>query len=165
MIWRNLSTDDDKFYVTRQLPRSRCLELWLQTLQRNSPINWVEISRNERRNFFRLNILGMRRYFANLRGPEMRHQCIHYTLEVENAHHFDLYSCLSLININELNFLLRHLQTRGFCELFKSFLQWPFQIMFLGLVNDFQLHISGRVFHGLVTIILYDEWDGRIIRM
>ncbi|GFX85808.1 uncharacterized protein TNCV_2472101 [Trichonephila clavipes] len=156
MLWRNMSTDD-RFYVTRQLPRSRCLELWLQTLQRNIPIDWEAISRNERRNFFRSNSLGIRRYFANLRGPEMRYQCINYILEIGNVHNFDLYSCMSLMNTNELNFTLRRLQTQEFCELFKSFLQWPFQIMFLGIVKDFQQHISEDVFHGLVTIILYDK--------
>ncbi|GFR14950.1 uncharacterized protein TNCT_227141 [Trichonephila clavata] len=72
--WRNMSTAD-RSYIMVQLPRT--IDIWLQTLSRNIPLNWREIP--ERRNFFRLNILGMRSYFANLRGSESRFAFINYS--------------------------------------------------------------------------------------
>ncbi|GFR14967.1 uncharacterized protein TNCT_227221 [Trichonephila clavata] len=153
MLWRNMSRAD-RFYARRRLPRSRGLELWLRTLHRKIPLNWEEISRNEMRHFFRSNTLGMRRYFRNLRGAEMRYQCIHFALDSGNVHHFDLYLCLRLINTGELNAMFTRLQTTEFWELFQCFLQWPFQTIFLDIVNDFQRYINEDLFHALVTLIL-----------
>ncbi|GFY67016.1 uncharacterized protein TNIN_250751 [Trichonephila inaurata madagascariensis] len=158
MFWRNMSTAD-RFYARRRLPRTRSLELWLQSLHRNLPLNWEEISVNERPHFFRSNALGMRRYFANLRGTEMRYRCIYFALETGNAHHFDLYSCLRLLHIGELNAMFNRLPKAKFYELFQIFLQWPFQIIFLDVVNDFHQHINEVVFRGLVIFILYDKLE------
>ncbi|GFR14969.1 uncharacterized protein TNCT_227231 [Trichonephila clavata] len=156
MLWRNMTTNH-RYFVMRLLPRTRNIELYLQTLNTNIPRDWAEISFNERRNFFRGNFLGIRSYFSKLRGREIKYQCIYYVLESGNVHHYDLYSCISQLNDDDLYTIRTRLPTAEFCKLFRSFLQWPFQIMFLDVVNFFKQNISNDIFHGVVTFILLSE--------
>ncbi|GFX18803.1 uncharacterized protein TNCV_4143241 [Trichonephila clavipes] len=157
MLWRNM-TIRNRYYTMKKLPSTRNTRLWIETLHRHIPRNWEEISNNDdRRSFFRENYVGIRSYFPNLRNPEMRRQCIYFALETGVVHHYDLYSCISLLNADEFNSILKVLETREFCELFKTFLQWPFQIIFLDIVNDFKEYISEDKFYAVVTFILTSE--------
>ncbi|GFX18815.1 uncharacterized protein TNCV_4143361 [Trichonephila clavipes] len=153
ILWRNMAIPY-RCYTRVELPKTRNIRLWLETLDRNIPRNWEEISNNDRRSFFRGNYVGIRSYFPNLRSSEMRYQCIYFALKTGVVHHYDLYSCISLLNTDELNSMYTRLETPEFCELFKSFLQWPFQIIFLDVVNDFKSHICEDIFYNLVTFIL-----------
>ncbi|GFY67012.1 uncharacterized protein TNIN_250711 [Trichonephila inaurata madagascariensis] len=160
MMWSNMTTQK-RSYAMRRLPRTRSIVLWLETLHRNIPRNWAEISVNERRNFFSGNYLGIRSYFPKLRHPEIRYQCIYFALERGVVHHYDLYSCIFLLSATELNDLITRLPTTEFCELFKYFSQWPFQIIFLDIVNYFKQHISQDIFLGVVTFMLKRELGWR----
>ncbi|GFR14960.1 uncharacterized protein TNCT_227191 [Trichonephila clavata] len=153
MLWRNMPAHL-RSSVLRRLPRTRNIVLWLQTLRRNIRWDWGGISLNESYSFFRRNYLGIRGYFPKLRGPVIRYQCIYLALHSSIIHHYDLYACISLLNSTELNALISRLSTHEFYELFKSFLQWPFQIIFLDIVNYFKQHISRDIFQGVVTFIL-----------
>ncbi|GFY53965.1 uncharacterized protein TNIN_126621 [Trichonephila inaurata madagascariensis] len=156
MLWRNM-TIRNRYYTLIKLPRTRNTVLWIETLHRKIPRNWEEISNNDGRSFFPENYVGIRSYFPKLRGLEMRRQCIFFALETGVVHHYDLYSCISLLNTNELNSILERLETREFCEFFKTFLQWPLQFIFLDIVNDFKRNISEDIFYGVVTFILTSE--------
>ncbi|GFR14959.1 uncharacterized protein TNCT_227181 [Trichonephila clavata] len=153
MLWRNMSTHEGSD-VERQLLRTRSTELWFDTLLLNIPRNWDKILLNERRNFFYGIYLGMRSVFALLRGPAMRYQCIYFALGSGVVHHYDLYSCICLLNSAELNYMLTRLPTSEFCELLTTFLQWPFQLMFIDIVNDLKRHINKDIFHDGATCIL-----------
>ncbi|GFX18793.1 uncharacterized protein TNCV_4143141 [Trichonephila clavipes] len=153
MLWRNMTSSEGS-YIMLQLPNTRNIMVWYQILQRSIPLNWEETSHYEGLGFFLGNYLGIRSYFPKLRGPEMRQRCIPFALESGVVYHYDLYSCISLLNADELNPISTRLQTPEFCKLFKCFLQWPFQIIFLDVANDFKSHISEDIFYNLVTFIL-----------
>ncbi|GFY64078.1 uncharacterized protein TNIN_374251 [Trichonephila inaurata madagascariensis] len=127
--------------------------LWLDTLRRNIPRNWEEILPDERFSFFDGNYMGIRSYFPKLRGTEMRKQCIRFALEGGPVHQYDLYSCLYLLNSDELNSMTTLLETPELYKLFKCFLQWPFQIIFLDIANYFKKNISEDLFYVVVTFI------------
>ncbi|GFX18834.1 uncharacterized protein TNCV_4143551 [Trichonephila clavipes] len=158
MLWRNMAKSFRRSTMI-QLPRARNIRLWLDKLHRLIPGNRGNISYIERLVLFRGNYVGIGSYFPKLRDPEIRHQCIYFALETGVVHHYDLYSCISLLNADEFNSILKVLETREFCELFKTFLQWPFQIIFLDIVNDFKEHISEDIFYGVVTFILTNELE------
>ncbi|GFR14962.1 uncharacterized protein TNCT_227201 [Trichonephila clavata] len=144
-------------YEMRRLPRTRNIMLWLQTLRRNIPRNWAEISLHERRSFFHRNYLGMRSYFPKLQGLVIRLNCLYYAVEYGTVHHYDLYSSMCRLSAAELNTLMNRLLTKEFCELFELFLQWPFQIIFLDVVKLFERYISKDIFEGVVNYILRCE--------
>ncbi|GFY47080.1 uncharacterized protein TNIN_265991 [Trichonephila inaurata madagascariensis] len=160
MLWRNMTTASRR-HTLRRLPRTCNMMLWLDSLRSNIPRNWEEISHNERYIFFHKNYVGIRGYFPKLRGTQMRCQCINSALESGVVHHYDLYSCISLLNTDKLNSIRNCLPISEFCELFKSFLKWPFQIIFLDVVNYFEKKISQTVFLGVVTFILKNELGWR----
>ncbi|GFY67011.1 uncharacterized protein TNIN_250701 [Trichonephila inaurata madagascariensis] len=153
MLWRKMSIAD-RINAMRRIPRTRSIDLYIQSLRRKRPRNWTEISRNERHKFFLGNCLGIRSYFTKLRFPVVRYHCILIALGSGMAHQYDLYSCISLLNAAELNSMLSRFPTPELCEIFKTFLRWPFQIMFLDLVHNFQQHINKDIFYCVVTFIL-----------
>lgn len=152
MLWTCMSFEE-RFSFQRRHRRIRIIELWLHVLSRNEPLDWEQISRNEMHNFFSDNFLGMRYYFTKLRAPNGRYMCIFCSLGHRCAHHFDLYSCVSLINNDELHEIFTRLPSSELFRFFKCFLQWPFQNIFTDVVNNFQQHFNGDVFHDLVTFI------------
>ncbi|GFS91041.1 uncharacterized protein TNCV_2120261 [Trichonephila clavipes] len=158
ILWRNMTTAYRNHTLGR-IPRTINMLLWLDSLRRNIPRNWAEISHNERFLFFYKNYVGIRSYFPKLRGTQMRCQCIHLALESGVVHNYDFYSCISLLNADEINSILKRLPTPEFCELFKCFLKWPFQIIFLNIVKYFEEQISEQIFLGVVTFILRNELE------
>ncbi|GFY63153.1 uncharacterized protein TNIN_206891 [Trichonephila inaurata madagascariensis] len=153
MLWRNMSPYY-RFHIMINLPFTYNLMSWLDTLHRNIPQNWEEILPDERSGLFLGNFVGIRSYFPKLRDTELRKQCIRFALEGGVVHQYDLYSCISLLNSDELNSIRTRLQTHEFFNYFKCFLQWPFQIIFLDIANYFQKNISEDIFHKVVTFIL-----------
>ncbi|GFY63658.1 uncharacterized protein TNIN_314871 [Trichonephila inaurata madagascariensis] len=150
MLWRNMTTQN-RIDAERRLPSCRNIWLWFEALHGNIPRNWEEITHNS---FFSGNSMGIRSYFPNLRGPEMRCQSINCALKTTKVHHYDLYSCISLLNSDELSSLRTGLRTPEICILLQSFLEWPFQIIFLDVVNYFENRISQDIFENIVTFIL-----------
>ncbi|PRD21353.1 UNVERIFIED_CONTAM: hypothetical protein NCL1_51964 [Trichonephila clavipes] len=154
MLWRSMTAQCRRDTVM-ELPKTSNMWLWMDTLHRNIPRNWEAISNNPRgTNFFVNNLVGIRSYFPNLRNPEMRCHCIRFALNSENAHNYDLYVCISLLNTGEFSFLRTSLRLTEFRTLLKSFLEWPFQIIFLDLVKDFEIRINQEVFNYVVNFIL-----------
>ncbi|GFY77902.1 uncharacterized protein TNIN_375931, partial [Trichonephila inaurata madagascariensis] len=159
MLWRNMTTI---YWNSTLIPFPRDLYsmmLWLDTLNRYIPQNWEEILPDERIGFFRRNYVGIRSYFSKIQGTEIRKQCIRFALEGGEVHQYDLYSCISLLNSDELNSIRTRLKTPEFIYLFECFVQWPFQIIFLDVVNFFQNNISEDIFHDVVTFILTREME------
>ncbi|PRD23685.1 UNVERIFIED_CONTAM: hypothetical protein NCL1_45747 [Trichonephila clavipes] len=152
-IWRNMSIAD-RINAMRRIPRTKSIDLYIESLRRKRSRNWTEISRNERHQFFLGNCLGIRSYFTKLRFPIVRYQCIFFALGSGMAHQYDLYSCLSQLNSTELNSMLTRFPTPQLCEIFKTFLRWPFQIIFLDIVHNFKRHINKDIFYCVVTFIL-----------
>ncbi|GFR14970.1 uncharacterized protein TNCT_227241 [Trichonephila clavata] len=153
MLWRNMSMSD-RINAMKLIPRTRSIDLYLKTLHGKISRNWTEISRNERRSFFLGNSIGIRSYFTKLRGPKLKYLCICFAFGSGMAHQYDIYSCISLLKDAELNDMLTRMSTTELCELFKNFLRWPFQTMFLDIVNDFQRYIDKDIFYCVVQFIL-----------
>lgn len=152
MLWASM-TRENRFNLAGHYTRTRSMRLWLEIVNTNNSLDWEEISLNEKEDFFVANTLGMRYYFTRLRGHEMRQLCIYNAL-LRRSHTFDLYSCLSRINEDELNVILADLPKATLYEFFESFLDWPFQIIFLNVVNNFQHIIDGHIFSHLITVSL-----------
>ncbi|GFX85886.1 uncharacterized protein TNCV_2472881 [Trichonephila clavipes] len=84
-IWRNMSIAD-RINAMRRIPRTKSIDLYIESLRRKRSRNWTEISRNERHQFFLGNCLGIRSYFTKLRFPIVRYQCIFFALGSGMAH-------------------------------------------------------------------------------
>ncbi|GFY43226.1 uncharacterized protein TNIN_437262 [Trichonephila inaurata madagascariensis] len=156
MLWANMSPDE-RFYAREMFPRTRSVELLMETLVEHVPLNWSRISTLERQSFFLGNYLGIRSYFTKLIGSDTRYMCILSALQNKSVHHFDLYLCLTRIKANELNAILTRLPISAMCELLKSFLEWPLQIIFEDVVNTFKPHINGQVFRHLIKSLVFDK--------
>ncbi|GFR14957.1 uncharacterized protein TNCT_227171 [Trichonephila clavata] len=159
ILWTNMSPDH-RLQETYILMRNGAIEIWLQTLDENVPLDWEELSSNERPCFFFGYKLGLRSYFAKLRGSEARYECFYFALKSKRVHHFDLYSCLCQINANdELIDVLTRLPGPQFSEVLQIFLHWPFQNMFLDVVTSFQGLINKHIFYDLVDFLLYKKLE------
>ncbi|PRD23198.1 UNVERIFIED_CONTAM: hypothetical protein NCL1_47061 [Trichonephila clavipes] len=154
LLFERISTENQSIFLGR-LSDTRSMELWIVVLNRHAALDWGKISRYERNHFFRDNFLGIRYYFTRLQGLETRYQCIFFALGNEELHPLDLYLCLSRMTADELNSLLSRLPDRALFDLFHYFLCWPFQIIFMKVVNNFKHHINRNTFRNLVISILY----------
>ncbi|GFR14945.1 uncharacterized protein TNCT_227121 [Trichonephila clavata] len=157
MLWENMSVDD-KANIQERIPNSRSLEIQLRMLQRNSTIDWDQLSLTERKgNFFNDNYEGIRYYFTKLKGQIVRCQCITSAVNYPGTHHFDLYSCLSRMDKGEINFTLDRLRSEKLFVIFKSFLHWPLQSMFLKFALNFKQYIDSDVLRNLIQIMLFEK--------
>ncbi|GFY70775.1 uncharacterized protein TNIN_271371 [Trichonephila inaurata madagascariensis] len=159
LLFERIPTESRSSFLGR-LSDTRSMELWSVVLNRHAALDWGQISRYERRHFFRDNFLGIRYYFKRLQGLETRCQCLFFALGNEELHPLDLYLCLSQMTANELNSLLSRLPDRALFDLFHYFLCWPFQIIFMNVVNNFKHHIDRNTFRNLVISILYKLQKG-----
>ncbi|GFY67013.1 uncharacterized protein TNIN_250721 [Trichonephila inaurata madagascariensis] len=158
-LWTNMSPDN-RFQETNRLVRTGTIEMWYRTLHENVPIDWEEIEINGNRNCFG-SYLGLRGYFAKLRGSKSRYLCFYFALKSRLVHHFDLCSCIYQLNAHdEFNAVLTRLSDLEISESFKIFLHWPFQNRFLDVVTNFQGHINGHIFYELVYFILFQKLEG-----
>ncbi|GFU37325.1 uncharacterized protein NPIL_373511, partial [Nephila pilipes] len=151
-LWTNMS-EDDKILVRRCRLSSISIRHWLRALESRTELNWSEISLASRFFFIR-NFMGIRYFFPKLRNREIRYVCIDTGMLFGWIHQYDLYYCLVKINADELEYVFRRLSEERLYEIFKCFLLWPFQTIFLDVVNCFITHISADIFLALICVLL-----------
>lgn len=158
ILWACMSKED-KFYFKKYIPKTMSMDLWFKILNRNTEIDWNKLPLHGRltRNFFYRNYLGIRYYFGKFSGCPKRYLCVFNAIQSESVHHFDLYSCLSQFNLDELNTIFNCLLSSQTCKVFETFLNWPFQIIFLDVVNTFRQHINEEIFCELIICILFGK--------
>ncbi|GFY37287.1 uncharacterized protein TNIN_437271 [Trichonephila inaurata madagascariensis] len=156
MLWENMSVDN-KAKIKERVP-DRSLEIHLRVLQRNGTIDWDQLSLTERTgHFFTDNCMGLRYYFPKLKGRIIKSRCIDVATSCIGIHHFDLYSCLSGMEMYEINYILGRLKSSNVFVIFNTFLHWPLQNMFLNFAINFMPYIGPDVFHDLIQIMLFEK--------
>ncbi|GFR14943.1 uncharacterized protein TNCT_227111 [Trichonephila clavata] len=153
-LWENMPLDDKDCFMEGN--RGSFFHYWLK--QCSIGIDWSTISLTTRgQEFFYSNYLGLRYFFTQVKGSEIRFQCVSSALESEMMHHFDMSIIISRMNVHELNATLVRLTLKQVYKFFECFLQWPLQIIFMDVVNQFKGHITEDIFFDLVQIILFDK--------
>ncbi|GFU09023.1 uncharacterized protein NPIL_462001 [Nephila pilipes] len=153
-IWTNMS-ERDRHSVRIIGKYSISIRYWLNALEHRSALDWTDISLNiKEEEFFVGNCFGIRYYFTKLLSRDIRYKCILSCLEHDCLHAFDLYCCLSELNADELNQMFTRLPQDILCKVFQSFLHWPFQIIFLEVINRFQTHITEDIYFALIRELI-----------
>ncbi|GFT68360.1 uncharacterized protein NPIL_75151 [Nephila pilipes] len=130
-------------------------QYWVRALANRTALDWKQISRAGCEFLIR-NCMGVRYFFKKLQSKEMRYGCIDIGLADEMIHHWDLYYCLSQMYAFELRRTFIHMAPDNVYKLFKSFLIWPFQLIFLDVVNLFKMFFNDAIFLALVCV-LFDK--------
>lgn len=154
-LWEGMSFDEKSYFAKYDWSHN-FIRYWM--IQKSISIDWSRISHDTSgQDFFRENILGLRYYFTKIKDSERRFQCILSALKNEKVHHFDLYSMLSRLDVDELNAAFTRLPSKEIYRIFECFLHWPFQIIFMDVVNQFRVHVTKEIFLDLIRFIFYEK--------
>ncbi|GFU09025.1 uncharacterized protein NPIL_462011 [Nephila pilipes] len=150
-----------KYPETKDILEFMCIwtdsaRYWKNALMGGTALNWEQISLSNK-TFFIRNLMGIRCCFTRLQGLEIKFECIESGLISGWMHHCDLYYCLSQMNVDELRFVFRRLSQYQLCKMFKCFRLWPFQLMFLDILNSFKTYITDDILHDLISFLKKKE--------
>ncbi|GFS50159.1 uncharacterized protein NPIL_10111 [Nephila pilipes] len=127
---------------------------WLRLFEKIISQEGMGEDRISRERFIQ-NCMGIRFFFNRLNGERMKYLCLFFCLKLKGIHHYDLYSCLSEMNAEELNDIVTRLPQEELYRIFESFSCWPFQIMFLDVVNRFRTLVTKDIFLDLLCLIIH----------
>ncbi|GFU35293.1 uncharacterized protein NPIL_288741, partial [Nephila pilipes] len=153
-LYRNMSSND-RILMRRKWEWSVSMRHWYKALVNSETLDWAQISRNLTDDeFFLRNYDGIPYYFTRMRGREIRYMCIATCLEFKLLCPFDVYFCLHQFHADELNNVITRLTKFQMLQIFDSFLNWPLQSIFLGVVNSFKTRLDKEIFFPLIAGLL-----------
>ncbi|GFS56130.1 uncharacterized protein NPIL_436921 [Nephila pilipes] len=161
MLWMCMSENEQK-YINRSIELPRSIRHWLKKLYKGTQFDWTEMSLIVKTGeFFCRNHLGLRYYFPKFKKLEDRLYCILNAMRHEETHHFDLYFCLSHMNVKEQNHVFNQLLEYERQKVIELFLNWPLQILFLDVLDCTMLCVTVNIIHGIINFILLERLKKR----
>ncbi|GFU07145.1 uncharacterized protein NPIL_680231 [Nephila pilipes] len=150
-LWTNMS-DDGKNLVRRDGSNSICTGYWLRALESGTALDWSDLSHASR--MFIGSSMNIRYFFTRLRKRQIRYDCIDSGIFFRRINHPDLYYCLVEMNADELRYVFRHFEKDQLYKIFKCFLLWPFQTIFLDVMNCLITYMDADIFRALLCVLL-----------
>ncbi|GFT16862.1 uncharacterized protein NPIL_184941 [Nephila pilipes] len=155
-LWTNISRPD-RLKFRRKWRNHKGMRHWLRALKNRSALDWEQITLDARDvEFFKTSEEGIPYFLTRLKDREIRYRCIVFWLDMVTGiiSPLDLYFCLHQLSADELNDVFTRLPKDLMHDIFESFLYWPLQNIFLGMVSSLKTHINGEIFLSLICVFL-----------
>ncbi|GFT16856.1 uncharacterized protein NPIL_184911 [Nephila pilipes] len=150
-LWTNMS-EDDKNSVRCDRSISICTGYWLRALESRTALDWSDLSHASR--MFIGNSMNIRYFFTTLPKRQIRYECLESGIYFRRINHPDLYYCLVEMNADELRYIFRRFKKDQLYKIFKCFLLWPFQTIFLSVMNCLVTYMDADIFRALICVLL-----------
>lgn len=155
-LWDNMRVRQRK-KVYKQNILIPCMEFRLKKLRRKVEFDSLDMFQSrDCTKYFTSNYVGLLYYFNELDSKE-RYLCLLKGLKNASIHHFDLYLCFCLMDLEEIRFLLINVDTATSIDIVKLFLQFPFQYYSMDILAPFWRHISDFVFRNVLDFIIHER--------
>ncbi|GFU09597.1 uncharacterized protein NPIL_590691 [Nephila pilipes] len=164
-LWRGMNEECRTDIISDCCTRIR--SLWLEAVLSRNPLDWLQISdiiQNdhfpvENRNFILDNPLGFLRVYRRMPTPSARYKSLLHAISSRKLHQYDLYVCLFEMEDHELETFFNRFSTNMRVIVLKTFLHWPFQKLFLIVLERFRSQLWNISYLDLFKFILLFRFE------